>query len=523
MDADSVALIGLGLGVAVLLGVALARRTDLPDPVVFVLVGLVASLLPGAPEVELPPDLVFLLFLQPLLYRASFLTSPRTMLEHATPLALLSVGLVLATAGAVALVVSTLVPGFGFAEGLVLGAILAPTDPVAASAVFSRLGAPKRVVDLVEGEGLINDATALVLYALALEAVLGETPTVGHVAGRLVLTVVGGVAVGVVVALAVGLLRARVQDVGLQLLLSLLTPYLAYLPADHFELSGVLAVVTTGLALGAGADGLFRPAVRLQADALWSLLDLLLNASLFVLLGLQVRRLLGDTPELAPLELVAVAAAVVAVVVGVRVLWQVVVPPPLYVVRRALGRPDARSTLPERLLIGWTGMRGAISLAAALALPLQTPDGPYEQRSLLLFVTVVVILVTLLVQGGTLPLLLRLERLSTEDDAGEQERVTRLALVDVALARLDELEADGDVPPGGVGPLRQLWLQSRARLGQDDEGVEDPVGDLSGLRLELARVQAVELDRRERDGLSSQVVRSLRRELDLQRVRLGGS
>ena len=197
MAPDSLALLGLALGVVVLLGVALARRTGLPDPVVLVAVGLAASFVPGVPVLDLPPDLVFFVFLPPLLYRASFLTSPSTLREHATPLALLSVGLVLATAFAVATVASLVVPGIGFAEGLVLGAVVAPTDPVAASGVFARLGAPKRVVDLVEGESLINDATALVLYAVAVEAVVSGPPSAGGAALRLAVSVLGGLAVGV--------------------------------------------------------------------------------------------------------------------------------------------------------------------------------------------------------------------------------------------------------------------------------------------------------------------------------------
>lgn len=513
MDADTLPLLALALGVVVLLGVALARRTGLPDPVVLVAVGLAASFLPSAPDVDLPPDVVFLVFLPPLLFRASFLTDPQTLRRIATPLALLSVGLVLATAFAVAAVAALLVPGVGLAEGLVLGAVVAPTDPVAASGVFRRLGAPRFVVDLVEGESLINDATALVLYAVAVEAVTEGTPTVGHTALTLVVSVGGGIAVGLATGTAVYLSRRPLDDVGLQLLLSLVTPYAAYLVAEEVGVSGVLAVVTAGLVLGSHG-GVFSSAARLQSAAFWSLLDLALNAVLFVLLGLQVRRVLSEGPELMPGRLPVVAVAVVLTVVGLRVLWQFVVPPPVYRVRALLGRAPSVSSAGERLVIGWTGMRGAVSLAAALAVPLSV-----DARPLVLFLTTVVVLATLVVQGTSLPLLLRATGLSGDEDHGRHERATRLALAEVALARLDELEAQGDVPPGGAMPLRSVWEQTRDRLSEGE--TEDPEVDLTQLRLELVRVQGQELERlRVSEALPAGVVRELRHELDLQEVRL---
>ena len=478
-----------------------------------------ASLLPGLPDVELPPDVVFLLFLPPLLYRASFLTTPRTLRANATGIALLSVGLVVATAVAVAVVVDLVVPGLGFAEGLVLGAVVAPTDPVAAAGVFARLGAPRRVVDLVEGESLINDATALVLFGLAVEAVVSGPPTLGEAVGRLALSVLGGIAVGLLVGALVSVVRSRLPDVGLQLGLSLLTPYLAYLPADALEASGVLAVVTTGVLLGARAEGLFSPAVRLQSTALWSLVDLLLNAVLFLLLGLQVRRILLDAPDVGLGQVLVTAAAVVVTVLGLRLAWQFLVPPVVYRVRTLLGRPELRTSAGERLLIGWSGMRGAVSLAAALSVPLEADGEPFPGRVVLLVVTVAVILSTLVLQATTLGALLR--RVEPPDTSSEsaQETAARRALADVALRRLDELEQSGAIPPGSAAPLRSVWEQARARVvGEHREGEVD----LVALRLDLARVQGEELDRRRREGrLPPEVARAMRAELDLQEVRLG--
>ena len=519
MDNETAALFAIGLTLLALLATAVARRTALPDPVVLCLAGAAASTLPGLPDLDLPPDLVFLVFLPALLYRSSFLTSPQVLRRHATPIALLSVGLVLATAFAVAAVASVVVPGVGVAEGLVLGAIVAPTDPVAAAGVFARLGAPRRVVDLVEGESLVNDATALVLFGLAVEAVVSGPPTATEAVGRLALSVAGGVVVGLLVALVVSAVRRHLRDVGLQLGLSLLTPYLAYVPADAVEASGVLAVVTTGVVLGARAEGLFSPAVRLQSAALWSLVDLLLNAVLFLLLGLQVRRVLDDAPDVG-LALVAVAAgAVVVTVLGLRIAWQFVVPPLLYRVRVLAGRPEQRTGPGERLLIGWSGMRGAVSLAAALAVPLEADGEPFPGRAVILVVTVSVILSTLVLQATTLGAVLRRVRTSDRSEEERQERAARTALADVALARLDELEVSGEIPPGSAQPLRQVWEQARSRVV--GEAREEGEADLVALRLDLVRVQGEELDRRRREGrLPPEVARALRAELDLQEVRL---
>ncbi|MDP9436017.1 MAG: cation:proton antiporter [Actinomycetota bacterium] len=429
----------------------------------------------------------------------------------------------LATASAVAVVVDLVVPGLGFSEGLVLGAIVAPTDPVAATGVFRRLGAPRFVVDVVEGESLINDATALVLYAVAVEAVLTGPPDRVASAGRLVLSVAGGLLVGVAVGGVVLLVRNRLTDSGLLLLLSLFTPYAAYVAAEQVHVSGVLAVVVAGLLLG--SRPVRNASVRLQSAAFWSLLDLLLNAVLFVLLGLQVRRLLDDAPPLGPAELALDAAAVVLTVVGVRLLWQFVVPHPVYLLRAAVGRPQRRSSPQERLLIGWSGMRGAISLAAALALPLEVDGQPFPGRDLLLFLTIVVVLVTLVAQGTTLPLMLRWTGQTGDESDAEHERAARLALAEAALARLDELEAEGAVPPGGTSPLRQLWEQARTRLTADlgPDPIDAPPVDLTALRLDVARVQEETLERLRREhALPAEVVRELRQELDLQRVRLTG-
>ena len=529
VSAQSVALVCLALGVVVIAGSALANRTGLPGPVVLVVFGLLASVVPGVPQLNLPPELVFLVFLPPLVYRASFLTHPRTLRRHVTPLALLSVGLVLTTALTVAFVLSHLVPGVGFAQGLVLGAVVAPTDPVAASGVFGRLGAPREVVDIVEGESLVNDATALVLYAIAVQAVISGPPTVLGAVTGLAVAVLGGVAIGLVTGLLVVLVRTRIREVGLQLLLSLFTPYAAYILAEQVTASGVLAVVTAGVLIGSRSGGIFGSAARLQTTAFWSLLDVVLNSVLFVLLGLEIRTVLSDLPPEGVWRLTGYTAAVVATVVTLRLAWQLLIPPPVYWLREKLGRPRSDSSVAERLVIGWTGMRGAISLAAALAIPLSANGAPFPGRALLLFLTVAVVLFTLLAQGTTLPLVLRRVGLANDESEAEQERDARLALAEIALARLDELEDDGEATAEDTSPLRQLWEQIRMKQdaaggGDDDkDGNTDLVVDLTALRLDIAERQSRELLRMtDTDAIAPEVARTLRQELDLQHMRLGG-
>ena len=530
VSAQTVALVCLALGVVVIAGSAVASRTGLPAPVVLVVFGLLASVVPGAPSLNLPPELVFLVFLPPLVYRASFLTHPKTLRRHATPLALLAVGLVLATALSVAFLVSHLVPGVGFAQGLVLGAVVAPTDPIAASGVFGRLGAPRQVVDIVEGESLVNDATALVLYAIAIQAVISGPPTVLGAVTELAVAVLGGVAIGLVTGLLVVLVRTRIREVGLQLLLSLFTPYAAYILAQQVSASGVLAVVTAGVLIGSRSGGIFGSTARLQAAAFWSLLDVVLNSVLFVLLGLEIRTVLGDLPTDGVWRLTGYTVAVVSTVVTLRLGWQLLIPPAVYWLRHARGRPRADSSLAERVVIGWTGMRGAISLAAALAIPLTANGAPFPARALLLFLTVAVVLFTLLAQGTTLPFVLRHTGLVNDESEAEQEREARLALAEIALAHLDELEDSGELPAGGAQPLRQVWEQTRSKLqpagtdpnDKNTDTDEDEV-DLTTLRLDLAERQSHELDRlTNTDEIAPDVARTLRQEIDLQNVRLGG-
>jgi monovalent cation/hydrogen antiporter len=397
----------------------LAGAVRVPYPIVLVLGGLVLGFVPGLPSAELPPELVLVLFLPPLLYQAAFFSSPRDLRADARAITLLAVGLVLVTICAVATVAQALVRGLPWAAAFALGAIVSPTDPLAATAIARRLGVPRRLVTVLEGESLVNDATALVAYRLAVAAVVAGSFTLWEAGLRFVGGAVGGVAIGLVVGWLFAEARRRIEDPVVEIVLSVVTGYAAYLPADRLGVSGVLAAVTAGLYVGWRAPELASPSTRLLGFSFWEVLVYLLNAVLFVLVGLQLHPILTGVSGSSAVVLVGQAALVAAVVIVVRVAWGFTVPYLVRVLDRRPGQRARRGGPRERLVVGWSGMRGAVSLAAALALPEDFP-----QRNLIIFVTFGVILATLVLQGLSLPWLIR--RLGLHRDDSEEELRGRL-------------------------------------------------------------------------------------------------
>jgi len=517
---DATFVLGLVVAIAVLASAGLSRLVEVPYPVFLVLTGLVASFVPGTPTFHLAPDVVFYVFLPPLLYYAAFLSSPRALRANWLPIGLLAVGLVLATTIITAFVADAVVAGLGLGAAFVLGAIVAPTDPVAAAAVFNRLGVPRRLTVVLEGESLVNDGVALVLYGLAVAASLTGTFSLAHGVLRFVEVVAGGIAWGVVVGYAIVQARRRIQDAGIEITLSLFTPFIAYLPADRAHVSGVLATVTAGLVIGSRTEGLFRPGVRLQARAFWDQLDFLLNSVLFVLLGLQFRDVVAAQHGRSVGALVVEALVVSAVVIGVRIGWQFAVPARVWTIGR--NRDTAPATWRERLLLGWGGMRGAISLAAALAVPITIAG-----RAEVVFLTFVVILVTLVGQGLTLPALVGALRLPGEREWSPEEAIARLEAAQTALDRLDELEEEARI---GEEPLRRLRELYRARFracqaalsGEDGRAaLREPRMRYSELRRDLIDVErATLIDLRDDGRLRNDVLRLIERDLDLEEARL---
>src|ERR687895_170818 len=410
----------LGLLVAIPTFSVIARVVGVPYPIVLVLGALPLGFIPGVPDVELEPDLVLVIFLPPLLYVASFFANLRDLRADLRAISLLAVGLVLATTCAVAVVAHALIDGLPWAAAFALGAIVSPTDPLAATAIVRRLGAPRRLVTLIEGESLVNDSSALIAFRVAVAAAIGGSFSLLDATVDFVIAVAGGIAIGLLFGKAVAEVRRRLDDVPVEITISIFTGYAAYLPAEQLGFSGVLGAVTAGIYLGWQAPWISTPRMRMQGEAVWELITFLLNAVLFVLIGLQLPTILDAVSGIPALELAGYALATIAVVVGVRFLWVFTVP---YLIRALDRRPsqvERRVGAAPRVVMGWAGMRGAVSLAAALALPLETDAGaPFPDRDLVIFLAYCVVLFTVVVQGLTLPALIR--ALDVVDDGAEQE------------------------------------------------------------------------------------------------------
>jgi Na+/H+ antiporter len=507
---------------------ALAGRLSVPYPIPLVLGGLVLGLLPGIPEMELDPDLVLLIFLPPLLYAAAFFSDLRALRADLRAISLASIGLVLATMGAVA-VIGHAVVDLPWAMAFALGAIVSPTDPVAATSIMRRLGAPRRIVNLIEGESLVNDATALVGYRVAVAAAVGGSFSVLDAGADFVGAALGGVAIGLAVGFVVAAIRRRLDDPPTELTISLLTGYAAFLPAEELGLSGVLAAVAAGVYLGWRAHELASPETRLQAFAVWQMLIFLLNATLFILIGMQLPVIVDGLGDRSAAEVIAYSALVCATVIAVRFAWLFTVP---YVVRAIDRRPQQRERrvgAAARAVTAWAGMRGAVSLAAALALPLETDLGaPLPGRDLILFITFALILVTVVGQGLTLPALIR--RLGLREDGAEEEAEeirARLAASRAALERLDELAIEDWTRDDtiervrGAYQFRQRRFTVRAGKVEDQDGIEDRSRAYQRLMHELYDVQRRALvELRNEGAISSEVMRRIQRELDLEEARL---
>jgi Na+/H+ antiporter len=499
----------------------LARVVRVPYPILLVLGGLVLGFLPGMPAVELPPELVLVVFLPPLLYWSGFFSSPRDLRADARAISLLAIGLVLATTVAVAVVAHAVVDGMSWPAAFALGAIVSPTDPLAASAIGRRLGVPRRLLTVLEGESLVNDATALVAYRIAVAAAVSGSFVLWEAGLRFVVTAAGGVAVGLLVGWLVAELRRRLDDPVVEIVVSVFTGYAAYLPAELLGVSGVLAAVTTGLYVGWRAPELASAPTRLLGFSFWEVLVYLANAVLFILVGLQLRPILEELDGTAVAVLVGQGALVSAMVVGVRLGWGFSVP---YLIRLVDRRPSQvmrRVGAKGRLMLGWSGMRGAVSLAAALALPLDFP-----MRDLILFLTFSVILATLVVQGLTLPTLIRRLRLE-QDDAEEREELrARLAATQAALERLDELAGADWTRDDTVERLHGTYEFRRRRLKArggylEDDGVEDRSLAYQRLVRELLQAQRQAIVRLRNQGqISNDVMHRVERELDLEDTRL---
>jgi monovalent cation/hydrogen antiporter len=524
---DQDLLVILGLLVAFTGLLAAAPRLHVPYPILLVVGGLLIGLVPGMPTIQVPPEFVLVGILPPLLYSAAFFTSLRDLRTYRRAIGLLSVGLVITTTVGVAIVAHALVGGLTWASAFVLGAIVSPTDPIAATSIARRLGIPHRIVAIAEGESLVNDGSSLVVYKFAVVAVLTGSVSAMSASLSFVWTVAGGVGIGLAIGWVIRQVRRRLDNPPVEITIALMTGYFAFIPASLAGASGVLAVVAAGVYVGWHTPELTTVETRLQGDAFWEILTFLLNGLLFVLVGLSLPAVLDALGGRLTTSLVWEAVAVFLAVVVLRFLW---VFPATYVVRWAIPRIREHDPYPpwqHTVLLCWMGMRGAVSLAAALAIPIHTDAGlPFPGRDSILFLTFGVILGTLVVQGLTLPGLVRVLRLEDDGAAEREEMKARIHAANAALARIDELIEEEWVRNETAERLRGLYTFRRTRFkerytGDGDGVIEEQSASyqqLLHMLLEAER-QAV-YDLRREGVIGDDAMRAVSRELDLEEARL---
>lgn len=510
--------------------VLVARKLALPYPVVLVLVGLALSFIPHLPEVKLQPNIVFFFFLPPLIYPAALFTSWRDFRRNLRPILLLAIGLVLFTMVTIAWVAHSLIPALPWAAAFALGAIVSPPDAVAAASVIRRLPVPHRIQSILEGESLVNDATALVALQFAVAALMSGSFSLSQAAFRFIWVAIGGIAFGLLIGLLMRWIHRHLDDPPVQTTISLLTPFLAYLPAERLHISGVLAVVASGIYLGWYSPLIVRPRYRLQAFAFWEMVVFLLNGFVFIAIGLQLPGILRALKGESLLSLIDDALLVSAAVVFVRIAW---VFPATYLPRFLIKRVRARDPYPgwrNVAITAWSGMRGVISLAAAFALPYVLNDGsPFPGRNYILFLTFCVILTTLVFQGLTLPVLIRQLGIKDDGSTDEEERSARLEANKTAIGLIENFSADGDFPPQLVDRLRAEYDERVEQLELCKDNPDECRGEIATPQYQRLQQKALDAERdtiirlRNQRVINDVALRRIQRDLDLAEARLTGT
>jgi len=508
----------------------LARKIALPYPIVMIVGGVLIGFVPGIPQITLDPDLIFLVVLPPLLYASAWGTSWRDFRLNLTSILFLAFGLVGFTVIGVALLAPRVLSGFDWRLALVLGAVVAPTDAIAATSIARRIGLPSRIVDVLEGESLINDATGLLALEFAIALVVsGHVPTVGASLLTLAWLTVGGVGVGLLVGWIVYHVEKRIDDGPIEIALSILVPYAAYFFADAVHASGVLAVVASGLFLTRRSPYMFSPSVRLQIQSFWQSFTFVLNGLVFVLIGLQLPFILKSIRGYSHAQMIRDGAIFSVVLILLRLAW---VFPGSWLANFVRCRFNHKTeTAPgprEVFVIGWTGMRGVVSLAAALSLPTMLENGSqFPQRNIIVFLTFCVILVTLVLQGLTLAPLVRRLGLANAGGPDCEEEEARRIVMEAAVSYLESAKESRPGVPGEIfDDIVEHYQHRLASLRPGEANPEHVTNHLSYLELsrETARVERQTAVRLRNEGrINDQVLRRIERELDLTESRFDNS
>jgi CPA1 family monovalent cation:H+ antiporter len=527
MEASSISyvqLLLLALLVVVAALASVAKRLSVPYPIVLVIGGLVLSLVPGLPHVSLDPNIVFFVVLPPLIFSAAFHISWREFRGNMTAILMLAFGLVAFTVYAVAAFARWTLPGFDWKLGLVLGAVIAPTDPLSATSTARRLGIPRKITDLLEAESLVNDGSGLVAWKFtAALVVTGSTPTFLMGTANLIYLIAAAIVIGFVSGVAVHRIQQRISDAPIEITLSLITPYVAYLCAEAAHCSGILATLACGLYLGRHSSGFFSLHARIESRAVWRTLDFILNGIVFLLLGLQLPTILADIHGIGTRGLIWDAALFSAAVILIRLVW--VYPGAWFsaLIRKKLHlRYRAPFSRREIFVVGWSGMRGVLGLAAAISLPERLNSGaPFPERNVIIFLTFCAIFATLVLQGLSLPAIIQRLGLSGIEGAHEEEESARREMLVAALDELKRIKEERGGEATDVEEQLERYYRRRLALvrkpADNSNGGDEPTTseyDSVGQRLRGVE-RSVLLKLRDENKIHDEVLRALERELDL--------
>lgn len=512
----------LGLFIAVVALGLVAKKLKIPYPIVLVIGGLLLSFIPKLPKVELDPDLIFLTILPPILFAGGFFTSPGAFRFNAAPISMLAVGLVVITTFAVAAFIHGL-GALSWPAAFLLGAVVSPTDAIAATAITQRLKVAHPIITVIDGESLVNDASALVIYRLVLGTMVAGTFSFFTASLEFIAVCIGGVAFGLIFGFIATKILKQITDAALSITISLILPFLSYLSADVLHMSGVLAAVTAGLYVGKQMPLIVSPIIRLEAHAIWRMIIFLLNGAAFILIGLQLPYILIELRDYSLSLLIFSAFLLNIVVIVVRLLWvgiSIYLPVTL-VPKLKVKYPYL--TLKHSFLVGWCGMRGVVSLAAALALPMAISGRLFPERSLIIFLTFTVIFATLIFQGLTLPFIIRKLKILDDTSKNQEEAAVRLKVSQAAISKLIEITKEReevqqmDLAEIHLKYHNKIYGAKKLLTASGDEKARAMVR----LQLELLHAEREKIVSLRNQGIiSNDVARRILNDIDFEAVRL---